>query len=462
MFLTNGDFLWIINKIASLYRMKSFLVFISFVFSLSFSFGQYQRNFILFGQVYDGSGKEKVPIPDVKVQAGGQIVGTNRNGEFQIKIDYKSELSVVFTHVGFKSYSRQLTGKMVKSKVVGDTLYWNNIALLENTLIGMTVLSHRVDTVFGSARYSVEDYSLLPAEEMLLLAYEKTLDKQAQLLLTNSKQELIDTYTVPCHALHLNEDYATNNYVVCEDNIYRINIREGQIHLLSVSEEDFYGFHHRVIDTIGDKYYYSNYNELYPAVKFYVTERNDTAHTELYEVKDDFMMELYRAQYKYVSGRDKLWAYRKEQATGIDKEIWIGANSFTNDILYKPVYAPLFIINDTVFVFDQYKSMILLFDEYNDSTGVYFVNYHQAPKGEKWEQPIIKDNLEELIYAIYNGGGYTYVRQLNFRTAITGKTTKLKFRFIENIKIEKGYVYYIYRPFESSQKRFLYKEKLAK
>ena len=82
--------------------MKSFLVFISFVFSLSFSFGQYQRNFILFGQVYDGSGKEKVPIPDVKIQAGGQIVGTNRNGEFQIKIDYQSELSVIFSHVGFK------------------------------------------------------------------------------------------------------------------------------------------------------------------------------------------------------------------------------------------------------------------------------------------------------------------------------------------------------------------------
>jgi len=442
--------------------MKSLLLLITLFLNIAFSFGQEQREFILSGKVYDGSGKEKVPIPDVKVEIGEQIIGTNRNGEFQIKIDYKSELSVLFSHVGFKSYSQQLTDKVVKRKIIGDTLYWNNVVLMEKTLIGMTVLSHRVDTVFGSTRYSVEDYSLLPAEEMLLLAYEKTLDKKAQLLLTNSKQELIDTYTVPSHALHLYEDYATNNYVVCEDNIYRINIREGQIHLVSVREEDFYGFHHRVIDTIGDKYYYSSYNELYPAVKFYVTERSDTAHIELYEVKDDFMMELYRAQYKYVSGRDKLWAYRKEQSTGIDKEIWIGANSFTHDILYKPVYAPLYIINDTVFVFDQYKNMILLFDEYNDSAGVYFVNYHQAPKGEKWEQPIIKDKLEELIYAIYNGGGYTYVRQLNFRAALTGKTTKLKFRFIENIKIEKGYVYYIYRPFESSQKRFLYKEKLAR
>jgi hypothetical protein len=355
-----------------------------------------------------------------------------------------------------------LTDKIVKRKIIGDTLYWNNIVLMEKILDGMTVLSHKVDTVFGSQLYSVEDYAFLPEERLLLLAYEKTLDKQAKLLLTDSEQALIDNYTIPGRALHLYTDYAANNYVVCEDKIYRINIRGKQIHLLFISDEDFYGFHHRVIDTIGNKYYYSNYNELYPAVKFYVTERNDTAHTELYEVKDDFMMELYRAQYKYVSGRDKLWAYRKEQATGIDKEIWIGANSFTHDILYKPVYAPLFVINDTVLVFDQYKNKILIFDEYNDSAGVCFMNYHQAPKGEKWEQPIIKDKLEELIYAIYNGGGYTYVRQIQYKTGVIGKTTKLKFRFIENIKIEKGYVYYIYRPFESSQKRFLYKEKLAK
>ena len=61
---------------------------------------------------------------------------------------------------------------------------------------------------------------------------------------------------------------------------------------------------------------------------------------------DDFMMELYRAQYKYVSGRDKLWAFRKEQETGIDKEIWIGASVFTKDILFRPIYAALFVFND--------------------------------------------------------------------------------------------------------------------
>ena len=440
--------------------MKSLLLLITLFLNIVFSFGQEQREFVLFGKVFDGSGKEKVPIPDVKVKIGEQVIGTNRNGEFQIKIHYELELSVEFSHVGFKSYSQRLTDKIVKKKIVGDTLYWNNIFLLEKTLVGMTVLSHKVDTVFGSTRYSVEDYSFLPEEKLLLLAYEKTLDKQAQLLLTDSKQALIDTYTIPSRALHLYRDYAANNYVVCEDKIYRINIRGEQIHLLSISDEDFYGFHHRVIDTIGNKYYYSNYNELYPAVKFYVTERNDTTHTELYEVKDDFMMELYRAQYKYVSGRDKLWAYRKEQQTGIDKEIWVGASVFTNDILYKPIYAPLFVKNDSIYLFDHYQNYIFNYNSAIELLDSIPITYHLKSKNEKWSQPLIQDEKEKDIFVLFNSGGFYIIKKID--NGKVNKGFKLTNRYVENIKIYDGYVYYVYRPYESIQKKFIYKEKIPR
>ncbi len=97
--------------------------------------GKTKEEFVLFGKFMMAVGKRKFQFQMLRLN-WCKVIGTNRNGEFQIKIDYKSELSVVFSHVGFKSYSRQLTDKMVKSKVVGDTLYWNNIALLEKTLIG--------------------------------------------------------------------------------------------------------------------------------------------------------------------------------------------------------------------------------------------------------------------------------------------------------------------------------------
>jgi len=274
--------------------MKSILLLITLFTATVVSFGQEGREFVLYGTVYDTRGNEKVPIPDVKIEIDNKTIGTNRNGEFSVKIKYESDLNVTFSHVGFKSYSQVLTNKMVKRKIVNDTLYWNNVILKEKTLIGFTVMSHKVDTVFRSELYSVEDYAFLPKKKLLLLAYEKTLDKQAKLLLTDSilmndsVKEMENAYTVPGRALHLFTDYAGNHYVICVEKVYRINIREEQIHLLPVSDEDFYGYHHRVIDTIGEKYYYSNYNELYPAVKFYVTERNDTSHTDFLHVFEKY------------------------------------------------------------------------------------------------------------------------------------------------------------------------------
>ena len=41
------------------------------------------------------------------------------------------------------------------------------------------------------------------------------------------------------------------------------------------------------------------------------------------------MMEFYRAEYKYVDVRTKLWAHQKQIETGIDKENGDGATVFT-------------------------------------------------------------------------------------------------------------------------------------
>ena len=160
----------------------------------------------------------------------------------------------------------------------------------------------------------------------------------------------------------------------------------------------FYDFIYRVIDTVGSYYLYSNFNELYPAIKFYGLNTQDSSHQLIKEVKDDFMMELYRAQYKYVSGRDKLWAFRKEQETGVDKEIWIGAAVFTNDILYKPVYAPLLVYYDTLLIFDHYKDLLFCYDSEFNLLNSIAISYHKKVKKQKWSQPLIQDLKTQNIF----------------------------------------------------------------
>ncbi len=440
--------------------MKNILVILLFCFAGNLNSQVHNIE----GVVKDLNGKQS-PIPDVNIYTSSNPKSKTKsssNGTYKIQIDVKEgNDTIFFHHVGFEStykifYQKQYN-KQIKS---GHYTLKANISLNYKTLDDFSITAKKVDTVFGSPKVSVEDFLLLNDNRLLLLTYEKQLRKGAQIILTDSEQKPISEKIIPGNALYLYQDYAGSHFVVCEHKVFQINIVRDEIRFYDISLDDFYGFNFRVIDTIQDRYYYSNFNELYPAVKFIVTQITDSTHHELLEVKDDFMMELYRAQYKYVSGRDKLWAYRKEQETGIDKEVWIGAASFTQDILYKPVYAPLFIVRDTVLVFDQYKSLLFKFDANNQLLDSVNINYYIKKNKEKWEQPLLKDPVQSEIFALYNKGGYNYLKNIDIQNGLTSMGFKLSNRFVEQVKIYNGYAYYIYRPYESLQKKFLYKEEI--
>lgn len=433
-----------------------FITFFSLVLSAS-------AQITVTGQVFD-TGNTPEAIPNVRIYASSKpqtIVTTGVSGKFTLTLDSETgKDTIFFKHVGFESSYVIISNSKKKKSLKTGTPIQIDKTLSFVELEVFTFSSQKVDTVYGSTLHSVEDFLLTEEGNLLLLVYEKTLKKGAKIVLTDANQNDLCEAMVPGDAFYLYKDYAGIPYVICENKIYSIDIIKNQIRFTSVSEADFYDFYHRVIDTIGSNYYYSTFNELYPAVSFIVTNRNDTTHHELIEIQDDFMMELYRAQFKYVSGRDKLWAFRKEQETGIDKEIWIGASSFTQDILYKPVYAPLFIIRDTVHVFDQYKSLLFKFDSDHNTLDSVKLDFVQENSKEKWEQPLILDRQQERVYGLYNKGGYYYIKSVNCQDGKILKELKLNNRFVERIKIFNGKVYYIYRPYESLQKKFIYSEDL--
>jgi hypothetical protein len=49
---------------------------------------------------------------------------------------------------------------------------------------------------------------------------------------------------------------------------------------------------------------------------------------------------------------------------------------------------------------------------------------------------------------------------VDVKTGEISEKVKLHYKYVEKIRVHNNKVFYIYRPFESIQKRFLYKEKL--
>lgn len=314
---------------------------------------------------------------------------------------------------------------------------------------------------FRSDTLSVSDYVLFDEKHQLLLTYPKRLDKGSELIWFVD-QEIMSRRIVEGNALELITDFRSNIYLKCEHADYLIILGE-HIQLQSVNSEELENYTLPILDTLeASNIYFSNYNAYYPAYDYIMVDRSDTVYSDIRHIEDELMMEQYRAEYKWADVRTKLWAWDMEAETGIDREVWVGANVFTNSIYYDPTIGDMYRDGQDLFVFDFYQDKIVQYDGYTvkpvDSIEI---NFHLKPRRTGWEQEIIQDPFTKKLYTCFDDAGYMVISEVDPNTGELGPRFKLFYRYVENIQIHDGLVYYIYRPYESPQKKFLYFEDLS-
>lgn len=314
---------------------------------------------------------------------------------------------------------------------------------------------------FSSKRISVSDFVVVNTDTLLLLTYPKRLSKSSDLVwFVNGR--IVATQPVPGTAIKLEIDYKRRIFLRCKDHDYLVSPNKN-IHLTKVSTKKLEKFIEPVLDTFNNQsLYYTTYNDYYPAFDYYRVDLSDTSQHKIHHIEDKIMMEQYRAEFKWVDVRTKLWAWDMESETGIDRRIWVGANYFTRSIYWEPPHGNLFLVNDSVLVFDYYKNKCYKFlanhDKAIDSVPI---SFHKKQHGIKWEKKMLQDPITKKIYTLYNDGGYIYLYEIN---PITGKKENkmtLFYRYPEDIQVYNEKVYYIYRPFGSIQQKYLYKEDLV-
>ena len=198
------------------------------------------------------------------------------------------------------------------------------------------------DTVFGSEKMHVQDFEVLKDGNIVLLTYDRTAKRGSVLRIFNG-EKIITSVAVPGRARNLYQDYRGNIHVIRENGVMSFIVDDGKYFLSTMDLATFNNLLIPIQDSAQGKLFFSNFNELYPSFSYFLFQEKDSLYEMVRTVTDDLMMELYRSEYKYVDVRDKLWAKAKENETGIDAEIWIGAQFFTQSVYYKQLYAPLFL-----------------------------------------------------------------------------------------------------------------------
>lgn len=383
---------------------------------------------------------------------------TENDGTYSITFNAQENDTVKFRHVGFDDFDLVITRRMLRR--ARNQRIETDVVLPEKEGDVIVVRSNVPDTLFGTQEYSVADYEFDMSGHIILLTYEKNLNRGSVLRVLDSTQSVIDAYYVPGDAIELRRDFRGNTHLITEEKVYLIRVNEGRMTLYLESRDYFFSYVAPLIDTIGANIYYSNYSDLYPAFDYLEFNRADSIYKPILKVEDELMMELYRSEFKYVDVRTKIWAHDKQLETGIDKEIWVGATVFTNSLYYEPLYAPLFKVGaDSVFVFDHYKNLMFKYTPVNGFVDSMRITYHLDAKKSGWEQPLIQDRQTDKIYATFQQNGFHYLSEINKKGKVK-RSFRLHFKYVEEVKVINGYVYYIYRPFESIQKKYIYREKL--
>lgn len=318
--------------------------------------------------------------------------------------------------------------------------------------------TYKPSVAFSSERISVSDFAVIDEETMILLVYPKRLSAASELIYFKN-DSVISRRSVPGKALRLDTDYRNRVYLRCEYTDYMITNSE-HITLIKVPREQLNNFVQPILDTLNnEQLYFTTYKSHYPAFDFYNVQLSDTSHALLHHVEDSEMMEHYRAEYKWADVRTKLWAWDMESETGIDREVWVGANVFTNSIYYEAPYSELFLVDDEVYVFDFYKDLMFIYDGFEGTVlDSISIDFHKDPVKSGWERSMYQDPITKKIYTVYDDAGYTDVYEINLLDGSREDKFTLFYRYVENVQIYNDEVYYIYRPYESLQKKYLYKE----
>lgn len=369
-------------------------------------------------------------------------------------------------HVFAPLYKRQSNLLLKKREAIsrsGDTLFYQlflQIDVDRQTRDVLITNPYKPQEVFASERLSVEDFEILNDNRLLLLTYERTLKKGAELLLVDAEEIILANIKLGTDAKHLFSDFRGLHHLMRDQSLDYIHLEDDEIALVPMDIDYFNRYLAPIIDTSRTKFYFTNYRETYPAADFFVYDELDSTYFKMAKVSDEIIMDMYIKEYLWMDVRTKLWAREMEQATGRDKEDIVGEAYFTQSIFYKPLYVPMFLKNDTVYLFDFYSHCIKTFNREGQALDSIAISMHLQPHKNGWSNKLIQDPVTGNVFTLLNQSGYAVICNVNLQTGSLGIPIRLDFRYVNKLIIHDNTAYYTYRPYESKQKKFLYKQLL--
>jgi len=416
-----------------------------------FCLSAYSQDVIVTGTVLN---EQNQRVAGAEIKLGPANVKTNSAGVFTLRANV-FPVQLHLKHPLYKDYFEVVRAPINK----GDTIQLEIILEGKETeLEEVTVNSSRVIWAYEKKNTHIIDFALYE-KEMLLVCSEN--HRYFLRRLDSIGKKIVDVQ-IKKNPVGLYTDCIGGTHLVYTDSIFELKFIRNSIGMLSgnsyaetmkllgpciISSRDNIilkrlGAHNKLVE-----YVKVDWNTKKPSLLYITGDRNTMRELDEFASENEIAVPMANPNFK-----------RGQQPNILtDKQKWDN-QQFYNQLLKKPLYAPIFEINDSVFVFDHFKDSAFVYTMSGQFVRSYQFSYHYF---ENWKGELLINEEKTKLYAKYEVDGLVTLRQIN---PSTGKVVNLdileKHIHPMNIQIRGNYAYYIYKHYLDNSMHYLYKQTL--
>lgn len=424
--------------------------FIILLWVLVSSFAIQAQNFYINGKITDK--KTGYPVENVVIKLAGQkaAVFSDQNGLFKLKTNI-FPVKISFSHVSY--FVKQVLA--TKHDTVLHVFLTKRPVTLQETEI--TAEKYKV---YKNKNDAVLDFDFI--DNQILVLVRKGNSKKYILSLLNENLRPVTRLELknfkPPYSIF--KDCFGNCHLITSKAAYQVYFDGKKLYLIYPTPKDnfdkmlknclfetgkFLAFRNNHVTTKNDvKYasidiadFHSN-QTVNPWIQlFYLIDKKN--HT----VKQvDYMNEMKK---KMDSFHYALWLYSlPENCRPIAS---FGDILRFNEMTWaKPSFQALKLIADTIYYFDHGRSQIKVFSDTLKALNTLKISYHQR---QNWKEAVLTDPIRNKAYTLFAIGSSISVDEINLKTGDTRQVFVIDKSFPEKIKINNGFIYFIYNDFSN-------------
>lgn len=311
---------------------------------------------------------------------------------------------------------------------------------------------------YQDSKYYIIDFHIDERGKVLLVS---NLRKYFVYLL-NDQMEMGHSLRLNFHPKSLYLDCLGNLHVVSRDSMYQLEILDKQ---LSIYERNSILLYHQFFKYCagenGDVVYMKTLENNEQSTVYSALHRARDEKKELYRIEDSNLIRTEAdtealIQQEALGGTEQAGEIISDQLAEIRRRQQRAY--FFELVIQKPKYHPLFVSNDTTFIFDHLNGVALAFDATGAELERNVISYHQA---KNWDKKVQLDRANGTFYSLESKNGAQVFCRLSHPGFEPGTRTKItKHPYPEKIIVYKGLAYYTYKEYVNDNLNKLFMQRL--